>query len=296
VVVALLAAGGASILGFVIAGRIAAPLGRLGAAATALAGGDLARRSGIGDRQDEIGAVGRAFDSMAGDLEAADASRRRFFQDAAHELKTPLAVIDATATAVLDGVYVHDDVHLETIRGQSRILAGIVDALRTISLAESGALPMRREPVDAGAVAAGAVRAFAARADLAGITLTGDSGAGLAVTGDPDRVGQILAAFLDNALRHTPPGGTVVVRGEHRRDRIRLSVSDTGPGMPPEVASRVFDRFYQEDEARDRTVGASGLGLAIARALAEALGGSVGVESAEGAGSTFWLELPAAEG
>ena len=125
-----------------IARRVAKPLERLEAAAAAVAQGDLAARSGLADRGDEIGSLGRSFDAMAADLERGEASRRRFFQDAAHEMKTPLAVIEATAAAVMDGVYDHDDRHLVTIREQARLLGRVVDDLRTISLADAGALPL----------------------------------------------------------------------------------------------------------------------------------------------------------
>ena len=141
--VALVAAAVAWSLGFLIARSVARPLGTLEVAAAGIAAGDLERRSGLADRTDEIGSLGRSFDTLAETLEGAEDARRRFFQDVVHELKTPLAVIDATTSAVIDGVYEHDDRHLETIRGQARQLSRIVDDLRTIGLAESGVLPLR---------------------------------------------------------------------------------------------------------------------------------------------------------
>jgi two-component system, OmpR family, sensor histidine kinase BaeS len=296
IVVALLAAAGASLVGFVIAGRIAAPLRRLEEAAGAVAGGDLARRSGLADRADEIGALGRSFDTMAAELEADEASRRRFFQDVAHELKTPLAVIEATSTAVLDGVYEHDDRHLETIRGQSRILARIVDDLRTISLAESGDLPLALDDVDLADVAETALRGFGARAQVAGVRLEGGVPGGLVVRADRDRLAQVLGALLDNALRHAPAGGTVTLAASADRaadgDGVRITVTDTGPGLTTEAAAHAFDRFYQADPARDRASGTSGLGLSIVRALVQAHGGSVGVDPRPGTGARFWFRLP----
>ena len=138
IVAALVSAMGASVVGFLIAGRLTEPLERLGVAAAAVAQGDLERRSGLADRGDEIGSLGRSFDAMADSLEQAAASRQRFFQDVVHELKTPLTVIETTTTAVLDGVYAHEDRHLQTIRDQSRLLTRTVDDLRTISRAEAG--------------------------------------------------------------------------------------------------------------------------------------------------------------
>ncbi len=292
-VVALLAAGAASLVGYVLAGRLSAPLAHLGEAAGAVAAGDLSRRSGLADRTDEFGAVGRSFDAMAAELEDAEASRRRFFQDAAHELKTPLAVIEAITTAVLDGVYEHDDQHLTTIREQSRVLARIVDDLRTISLAESGDLPLQTEPIPLEHLVGSTQRGFAARADVASITLRSDVPAGLVVLADRDRLAQILTALVDNAIRHTPPGGVVSVSASQAAARVRITVGDTGPGITAADIDHVFDRFWQADPARDRASGTSGLGLAIVRALAAAQGGTVGVESDPGTGARFWVELPA---
>jgi signal transduction histidine kinase len=292
VIVALVSAAAASVIGYFIAGRIAAPLRRLEDAASAVAAGDLSRRSGIGGRGDEIGNLGLSFDAMAAELETAEASRRRFFQDAAHELKTPLAVIEATANAVLDGVYDHDAKHLETIRAQSRILARIVDDLRTISLAETRGLPLALEEVPVGEAVGAARDAFDARARESGVELASEVDASLRVVADRDRLGQMLGALLDNAIRHTPPGGIVRVAAAAPASRtVRISVADTGPGLEPEDVRHVFDRFYQADRARDRGTGTSGLGLSIVRALAAAQEGTAGVESAPGRGATFWIEL-----
>ena len=147
-IAAIGAAAVASLFGLFGAGRLVRPLTRLEQAASAVARGDLSRRSGLAERSDEFGQLGRTFDSMAGELQASEENRRRFLQDAAHELKTPLAVIDATSSAILDGVYTPERRHIETIRDQSRVLARIVDDLRTISLAEGGHLPLERTPID----------------------------------------------------------------------------------------------------------------------------------------------------
>ncbi len=209
IVVAVLAAAVASVLGVLMARRLARPLQRLETAAAAVSQGDLAARSGLSDRADEIGSLGRSFDAMAADLERNDASRRRFFQDAAHEMKTPLAVIEATAAAVMDGVYEHDDRHLEAIRSQARLLGRVVDDLRTISLAEAGALPLRLESVPLGEVLPSIGTAFAARSGGSRVTLS----TGLAedlplvVTADRERLGQAIAALIDNAIRFSAPSG-----------------------------------------------------------------------------------------
>ncbi|MEI8334373.1 MAG: HAMP domain-containing sensor histidine kinase [Chloroflexota bacterium] len=294
ILVAIVAAVVASLVGIVLAGRIAEPLARLRVAAVAVAQGDLQRRSGLADRSDEIGSLGRSFDTMASELEEDAALRKRFFQDVVHELKTPLAVIDATATAVLDGVYTHEDRHLETIRAQSRLLARIVDDLRTISLAEAGQLPLRLSMVDVSRTAVALAQAFGARAQEAGVRIVVAVTPGLVVGADPDRLHQVLAALADNAIRHAPPDSDVVLEsGPSGAGRVRLAVRDAGPGVAAADRPHVFDRFYQADVSRDRSAGTSGLGLSIVKALVEAQGGTVGVEDATPHGAVFWLELPA---
>jgi signal transduction histidine kinase len=299
IVVAAIAAVVASLLGVVVARRIARPLERLEATAAAVAQGDLDARSGLADRADEIGSLGRSFDAMAADLARNDASRRRFFQDAAHEMKTPLAVIDATAAAVMDGVYAHDDRHLETIRAQARLLGRVVDDLRTISLAEAGALPLRPELVHLDEVLRTIGEGFAARAASAGVALSigrAEDGS-IAVTADRDRLSQAIAALLDNAIRFAPRGGTVRLDGglsPRSPELARIEVVDDGPGVPADDLAHVFDRFYQADPSRDRGSGTSGLGLAITRAIVAAHGGSTGVDNPAEGGARFWIDLPLA--
>lgn len=303
ILAAAAAALGASLLGLLGAARMVRPLTQLEEAASDVARGDLARRSGLADRRDEFGQLGRTFDSMAGELERAEESRRGFLQDAAHELKTPLAVIDATSSAILDGVYTPERRHIETIRDQSRVLARIVDDLRTISLAEGGHLPLERRAVDVAATLSSVAAGFEARAATQRVTLGVDAAAGLAVNADPDRTRQIVTALVDNALRHTPEGGTVrlvatsVALGAGRataRRAVRISVEDTGPGIPPEALGRIFERFFQADPSHSRGAGTSGLGLSIVHALAEAQGGRTGAENGPKGGARIWFELPAA--
>ena len=256
-IVAVLAAAGASLLGVFIARRIARPLVRLESAAAALAHGNLATRSGLSGRGDEIGSLGRSFDAMAADLERGDTARRRFFQDAAHEMKTPLAVIEATAAAVIDGVYEHEGRHLETIRTQARLLSRIVDDLRTISLADSGALPLNRGHVPLAEIVGGIGTAFEARAAARGATLTVATPPTprLVLAADRDRVLQAIAAMVDNAIRYAPAGGHVTVTGgasPSSAAMARVEVLDDGPGVPADGLEFVFDRFYQSDQGRDR--------------------------------------------
>jgi two-component system sensor histidine kinase BaeS len=297
------AAVAASLLGLLAAGRLVRPLTRLEEAAGAVAQGDLGKRSGLAERSDEFGQLGRTFDSMAGQLQLADETRRRFLQDAAHELKTPLAVIDATSSAILDGVYTPERRHIETIRDQSRVLARIVDDLRTISLAEGGNLPLRPRPQDVRAVLDSVAAGFEARAAAGQVKLSVQAPDGLIVEADPDRLRQMLGALVDNALRHTPAGGTVrmvasaataAVKTGPPKPVVRLAIEDTGPGIPEDALPRIFERFFQADPSRSRGIGTSGLGLSIVRALAEAHGARVGAENRAEGGARLWVELAVA--
>ncbi len=292
---ALAAALVASLLGFVAAGWMARPLSQLARASRAVASGDLGRRSGLGGRTDEFGEVGRSFDAMTADLQRADEQRRRFIQDAVHELRTPLTVIDGTAGAIEEGIFAPEPRLLRTIREQTQMLSRIVDDLRTINLAEGGELPLERGPVAVAEVAAATADAFEVRARAAEVALSADTGPGCVVDADAGRLSQILAALTDNALRHTPRGGSVRIISRQAGPIVRIAVEDSGGGIRIEDLPRVFDRLYQADPSRDRRTGTSGLGLSIVRALVEAHGGRVGAGNRAEGGASVWIELPAAQ-
>ncbi len=292
--IAVGAAIGASVIGFLIAGRMARPLTRLAAASRSVATGNLSQRSGLADRADEFGEVGRSFDEMASELQRSDEERRRFIQDAVHELRTPLTVIDGTAGALEEGIFAPEPRHLRTIRDQTQVLSRIVDDLRTISLAEAGQLELACERLEVGELLTATAAAFEARARAESIALDVHSEPGPTIDADERRIRQALAALTDNALRHTPAGGRVRLVAGRTGTIVRLSVEDTGTGIAAEDLGHVFDRFYQADPSRDRRTGTSGLGLSIVRALVEAHGGRVGAENGAEGGARVWMELPSA--
>ena len=178
---------------------------------------------------------------------------------------------------------------------ETRLLTRLVDDLRELALAEAGQLRLEHEPVDLASLAQGVVGNFSPGAEAAGVKLAcAISGEGLEVTGDADRLGQVLRNLISNALRHTPAGGRVTVSVGRSGERVLLEVADTGTGISPEDLPHVFDRFYRGDKSRSRRGGGAGLGLAIARQLVIAHGGEIAAESTLGAGTTFRVTLPAA--
>lgn len=227
-------------------------------------------------------------DTMAARLEENEEQRRTLLADVSHELRTPLAVITGNLEAVLDGVYPPDPAHLTPILDETRVMARLIDDLRTISLSEAGMLALHPEPTDPDVLIGEVLQAFAPTASAAGITLSTESSGDLPILEiDPVRIREVLSNLVANALRHTPAGGTVTVGGSADAGSVVLVVRDTGPGIDPALLPHVFDRFVKGAGSRG-----SGLGLPIARGLVEAHGGSITVDSVAGGGSTFRVELP----
>ncbi len=294
--------------------RITRPLGDLMAAADAVAAGDLSARVPDGEGG-EFGRLAASFNHMAGELQRADQQRRNLTADVAHELRTPLHIIQGNLEGVLDGVYVPSAEHIQATLAETRSLARLVDDLRTLSLAEAGQLPLAHERVDVAELLADVATSFSGQAEAAGLALEveTDAAGGAAVTGDEGRLDQVLGNLVINAVRHTPPGGRVTLAATAgTRDGpglVRITVADPGEGIAAGDLPYVFDRFWRGDRARSRpaegqgaqgTPGAqgaegSGLGLAIARQLVQAHGGRIAVASVVGQGTTFTIELPAAD-
>jgi two-component system sensor histidine kinase BaeS len=234
----------------------------------------------------ELAALARAFNETAAQLAESRESERNFLLSVSHELKTPLTAIRGYAEGLADGAFAPEDA-AGTILVEARRLERLVRDLLDLARMNRREFSVRREPVDLGEVARDAVARHDASARAFGVALTAE-GEGAWVEADPDRVLQIVSNLIENALRETPPGGSVTVRsGAHG-----LDVADTGPGLEPDDLGRAFDRFFLYDKyGRERPVG-SGLGLAIVKQLAVAMGGDVTIASAPGEGAVFSLELP----
>ena len=289
-----IAVGVALLVGVVIAAGITRPLRRLTAAARGVAAGDLRARSGLAGR-DELATVGAAFDDMAAGLQAQEAARRNLFADIAHELRTPVTVIEGNLQAMLDGVYDRSDETLRSTLDRAEGLHRLVEDIRDLSLADVGKLDLSIDEVSLDRVLEDAASAMRSQAQAKGVALESAPSPGAALA-DAARLRQVLANLLDNAVRHTPSGGSIAVRsGTQDKGTCWIEVSDTGEGIAAEDLPHIFDRFYRGTDASGRKTRGSGLGLAIARALVTAMDGSLTATSTPGEGSTFQIELPAAD-
>ena len=285
------------LLGTLFFRRVGGPLAEVMAAADAVAEGDLSVRVRE-NAPGELGRLARSFNRMAAGLERAEQQRRSLTADVAHELRTPLHILQGNLEGILDGIYQPDTEQISAALDETRLLARLVDDLQTLSLAEAGQLPLHRVPVAAADLVEDVVTSFSGQAAQAGVELRADlpaDPAGLPqLQADPDRLDQVLSNLVANALRYTPAGGRITVSARAVPGGVRLAVTDTGAGIPPEDLPYLFERFWRGDRARTRQPGTgSGLGLAISRRLVEAHGGTLQAFSpGPGQGSQFVADLP----
>ncbi len=238
----------------------------------------------------ELRELTRAFNTMTSRLEADQRQRRSLLADVSHELRTPLAVLRGNLEAIADGVHPADEEHLAGLIEETHVLERLVDDLRTISLAEAGALPLHREPTDPDVLLGETVASFATAAADAGVVLAVDTPTDLPLLDvDPIRIREVISNLLANALRHTPRGGRITASGATAAEgrSVVMRVADTGSGIEADLLPHVFERFARGRESRG-----SGLGLAIARDLVMAHGGTITVASEPGTGTTFEVNLP----
>ena len=266
----------------------------LAEAATVIADGHYDVRVSPTQLGREFDEIATAFNTMARRLGHVEHGRRQMLADLAHEIRTPVAVLEAYLEALEDGVKPLDADVIAVLRDQSRRLTRFSVDVGALSDAEHRAADIDARPVSTPGLLATATTALEPRYRAKGVALRSSVAADLPdVWADAMRLGQVFTNLLDNALRHTPSGGSVLVVARVTDDDVVITVSDTGDGIPQEHLAWVFDRFYRVDAARDRGHGGAGIGLAIAKALVDGHGGSIGVDSAgPGTGSTFTVTLP----
>ena len=290
----------AMILGFVILRQIVLPLKLMTTAAQKISLGDLSQRVQVSSN-DEIGTLAVTFNQMAETLEQDQIQRRNMTADIAHELRTPISIIQANLEAMLDGVLLASPGEIASLRDESALLARLVDDLRLLSLAEAGQLKLVKtnQPVDE--LLQKTVELFHSQADDQHITLTLNTDPNLPqIFVDTDRISMVIRNLLNNAFRYTPPGGKVELSAcldPSDVKQIRIEVSDSGCGIEAKDLPYIFNRFYRADASRTRSSGGTGIGLAIVKQLVEAHGGNVTVQSpiynenGTGFGTRFWFTI-----
>jgi two-component system sensor histidine kinase BaeS len=285
-----IAIGMALILSFLLIAQILSPLRVLSRATDRVAQGDLPDRIRISSR-DELGQLGLSFDHMVDSLRRSETLRRTMTADIAHELRTPVTIIQGTLEAILDGIYDPSNETIAPIYEETLHLGSLIDDLRDLALAEAGELRLATERTDIVELVRQVAETAGASVEQSPTVRVESAGEIPAVSLDPKRFRQVLANLLSNALIYTPADGDIRVDLRRVEDSVELSVSDTGPGISNEDLPHLFERFYRGDPARGRT-GGSGLGLAIVRQWVEAHGGTIRAENRHGGGARFVLRIP----
>lgn len=279
-----------------MARRIGRSVATIADAAKHVAGGQYDVRVPAPGLGPEFDALASGFNQMAGRLGSVEQTRRRLLADLGHEMRTPVATLDGYLEALEDGVATLDAKTTQLLRSQTRRLARLSEDISTVSRTEEGQVRLEMRSVQPERLVRAAVDAVAEAYETKGVHLVPEIATGLPeLCLDSERMGQVLGNLLDNALRHTPAGGTVTISATPSAETggVAWSVSDTGDGIPAEHLAHVLERFYRVDTARDRAHGGSGIGLAIAKALVEAHGGQLTVASrGAGQGATFRVLLP----
>jgi len=281
----------ALVLGIVLARALTHPIRDLTAAIRSMAAGDLKQQVAIRSR-DELGELASAFNQMSADLDRLQSARRRMTADIAHDLRNPLTVIGGYVESMREGVLDPTPERLDAVQIEVKHLERLVDDLRTLSQAEAGELSLNREAVTPVRLLERMAQSYQPLAEKQSIALRIETQADLPeIHVDPDRMAQVLGNLITNSLRYTPAEGEIVLVARREANSVVLSVQDNGLGIAPEALPLVFDRFYRADSSRTRA-DESGLGLAIAKSIVEAHGGSITAESSPGSGTKMKIILP----
>lgn len=286
-----IASGVAFLLSAFLISQVLSPLRLLSRVTERIAHGDLSQRVTLTAR-DEFGQLGMSFNRMIDNLRRSERIRQTMTADIAHELRTPVSIIQGNLEAILDGVYPSTPETIAPIYEETLHLGGLIDDLRDLALAEAGELRLDKEPTDLGALASQVTETVRASMEQEPNLHVAADPLLPKIFVDPKRIRQVLANLLSNALRFTPQDGQIRVEISRVGEEVELRVTDSGPGIASEDLPHIFERFYRGDRARSRTVGGSGLGLAIAKQWVEAHGGRIWAENRETGGARFFVRLP----
>ena len=284
----------AGIGGYLVSGRALAPVDAITTMAATIEPDQLGKRLDLDLPDDELGRLARTFDAMLARIETAFERQRQFTGNAAHEMRTPLSLMQSQVELTLSRPRKPADYQeaLTNLHGDIDRLTSIVSMLLALARADSEKLQLVREPSDLGEIVPLVLASYAPQAEERGVRLL-DHSSPSPVMVDDDLVVQLLVNLIDNALAHTPAGGTITVGAANQTDRSCLWVADTGSGIAPDHQAHIFERFYRADSGRARGEGGVGLGLAFCKAIAEAHGGTLTVQSEPGHGARFDFCLPA---
>ena len=279
-------------LGVVLSRTLTRPIRELTTATHAVSEGDLSQQVPIRSN-DELGELARAFNKMSAELSRSVNTRKQMTADIAHELRTPLSLILGHAEAVHDGVLPPTRENFEIIREEAARLEHLINDLRTLSLADAGELSMQLQTVEPQRLIHEVASLYQYQAQRKNISFSLDVDPHLpSIEVDPGRMTQVLTNILDNAIRHTPEGGAILLSARETNSQVELAIQDSGPGLKAEDLERIFERFYRADPSRQREDGGSGLGLAIAKSIVQAHGGQLSAESKPGSGLRIRVLLP----
>jgi len=282
----------ALVLGIILSRTLTRPIRELTRATHAVSEGDLSQQVPVRSK-DELGELAQAFNKMSTELSRSINARKQMTADIAHELRTPLSLILGHAEAVHDGVLPPSTDNFEIIREEATRLEHLINDLRTLSLADAGELSMQVETIEPRRLIQEVSSLYQYQAQKKNIVITLEIAPDLPlIEADPGRMTQVLTNVLDNALRHTPDGGSIILAAREVEEMVELSIQDSGSGLDIDDADRIFERLYRADPSRFREDGGSGLGLAIAKSIVQAHGGQISAESEPGSGLKIKIRLP----
>lgn len=289
--VGFLFAGVGLVVSYFLSGNITRPLRQLSQAAEKIRQGDLKQEVPV-DTQDEVGQLAEVFNQMSAELAANESNRQELLANIAHELKTPLAVLQGHLESMLDGVEEPAPDKLFSMQEEVMRLTRLVGDLRDLSLAQVHRLELHLQPVDLDEKVERAADMLEPLLEEKKLRFVKELAPGLPERQlDPDRLNQILYNLITNAIRYTHPGTPILLKTEPAGDRVRLTIADEGPGIAPEDLPHVFEQFYRGDKSRNRASGGSGIGLSLAKSFVEAQGGTITARNRNQGGAEFVVEV-----
>lgn len=289
--IGFLFAGMGLVVSYFLSGNITRPLRQLSQAAEKIRQGHLKQEVPV-ETQDEVGQLASVFNQMSAELAANESNRQEFLANIAHELKTPLAVLQGHLESMLDGVEEPEPEKLFSMQEEVMRLTRLVGDLRDLSLAQVHQLELHLQPVDLGEKAERAAELLEPLLEEKRLHFVKNMAPSLPVRQlDPDRVNQILYNLITNAIRYTHPGTAILLQTEPVGKRVRLIIADEGPGIAPEDLDHIFEQFYRGDKSRNRASGGSGIGLSLAKSFVEAQGGTITARNRKEGGAEFVVEL-----